>query len=1342
MRNLLVAVTKRMVESMRSTKSATETLRIFNEFKAKGGRPDVCMFNVAIDSCKFEKNKEQSAACALSLFSEIKRNSLVPDLASYSSLIQVLGRAHHPQVWTLLDEMQQMRIRPDIILYASMLDLIKSHVKSIYDSARNTQLVNVDASSSHYHRHHHRHHPHPHQQQLQQSQQSPSPSTTTTTTWGEEDIEEMERSLLGEGMQDGSTVISSSSSRPTFSTEQQHTISESVARAVSLLEDMKQNHILPNNSVYSILIELFGYANEKEQLLRLWDEIWARATGANLDAASDSQFHSPSPASAQQQQQQQQTETAEGLSVSKKKRKQPKLDYLPDGQMLACLFRALYSTGELERALALYRELRHSPLPLQFTMFTYNSVLFICRALNDVETASMVYNQTLITAALPSVTPSTSAASWTEINQELYSTCTFYFLASQIFEGRQEALDAYRQLHVLLPQARNLDSFFMNYHYLSLLRTCKALQSESDFVLVAGAIFQALKNDIPPSPRDRTVQIHRFLAITGASFGTRGADITFELYTLMCNSTNNTPDPPTLLMILSTLSQAGDRRALQVYDEVMRNPRLSLPDNSLEDRQTIVQFQLCYLRACVQLCETERVLEFHDQYRSKNIRRNDITLAPHLLLLEAAINDGRMRPAIELLEQMEKWKILPTPTSLRDMETVIRTLSWYLLPDGDFPSPMIASDAALLQLLRLMSASPISVDEIQITAERVFEGLKTRHASDGPAELTLFYNTLLQTLLPTPLLSWASKLEAEMRERHVPFDLDTYNLLILLSARQRKSNSLALYLEMATPHEHQPTLIQPDLDTLCGIMLAMVPFDHNRALVAMRRICSEKSLVADARIYDLIFSLGFRDIIALRQKDFLNAMKVYMYSRENGVFPLTSRSYRKLLYLCYVNNKPKEALVIYEDMIKHVFTKTTQNTQLFVPVLPDVTSSASPYETVKMGEVSQAAWHFLLATLAAAKNPRVFDIFTQFSGIRFSSAVTHPNAADDVVDPFVFTFQVPQRFTPTSNTYDTLLLACHRLRDTQTAVEVVNRMRIDRVPLTRYSYAVMIRLCIKHEGVPDLDRAFQLFDHMQNRAGIKPSSATYNALMAVCISHTATEKRDMAWELFDKMRADGIPPDENTYTILLGACASYSSDGNRIRALMADMRRRGLPMMTETYNALIRLCIADKDSKSALKLLEQLKIHQRQSEERLKVRPTSRPRQPEIASASAATTTSEPSKLKAIVKERDIVRPTPQTYSILISVFVAADDIEGALRVFEEMKSTFKDTAMNSYKMFQPDERIYIQLISVCMKKKDLRQVQSLVSDMKRNNIDTGRVYARILQLRQQPSTKKWSPQH
>ena len=146
------------------------------------------------------------------------------------------------------------------------------------------------------------------------------------------------------------------------------------------------------------------------------------------------------------------------------------------------------------------------------------------------------------------------------------------------------------------------------------------------------------------------------------------------------------------------------------------------------------------------------------------------------------------------------------------------------------------------------------------------------------------------------------------------------------------------------------------------------------------------------------------------------------------------------------------------------------------------------------------------------------------------------------------------------------------------ATELLRTMHAERVPDAQAAYRVVLDGCGAAGAVASAVAVLAL----AKRHGVPLDSRTYtSAVRALARNARKGDAWDRAWALFEEMRAKGIPPTTYTYNALLFAVADLAR-GDLAAVLVETAAEDEVDLDSTSYDLLIRTSLRAADANGAL----------------------------------------------------------------------------------------------------------------------------------------------------------------
>jgi pentatricopeptide repeat domain-containing protein 1 len=155
---------------------------------------------------------------------------------------------------------------------------------------------------------------------------------------------------------------------------------------------------------------------------------------------------------------------------------------------------------------------------------------------------------------------------------------------------------------------------------------------------------------------------------------------------------------------------------------------------------------------------------------------------------------------------------------------------------------------------------------------------------------------------------------------------------------------------------------------------------------------------------------------------------------------------------------------------------------------------------------------------------------------------------------------------PTVVTYNALISTLEKSSQPKKALELLKEMEAEGVSPNERSFNSLINACEKGGGL--WETAFHLLQQME-KCGVWPSVITYNAAISTCAKGSQPAK---ALHLLNDMQTKGIKPTETTFNAAISACARDAFFFSKVEELLLEMDKLNIKRTVMTYTALASAC--------------------------------------------------------------------------------------------------------------------------------------------------------------------------
>lgn len=533
---------------------------------------------------------------------------------------------------------------------------------------------------------------------------------------------------------------------------------------------------------------------------------------------------------------------------------------------------------------------------------------------------------------------------------------------------------------------------------------------------------------------------------------------------------------------------------------------------------------------------------------------------------------------------------------------------------------------------------------------------------------TEHFNELL-VHMPRPNLRGVQLVWARMMDERIPPDLTTFNLLIDRVADLKEEIVFEIYHHMCDAAETDDSL-RPNLTTFLSMVRACERWsDYQRAFRIYAQMREEYGVYPDLPLYNTLigYCAPLKDDVTaafiveeMRQRSI--EPDVHTYNGLMNVFgdaPQTMqvldeiqkrklkpnrRTYNTLMKACRANGDYDRAFSLFEEMKREGIVPDVVSYNLLLASCYeriDYVTGEGPHAALRrtreqreigLRQIASISIHLLqemeslhvqpnsfsflklLAILARAGDPRIFDMLSKMRAARISQSQLVPKSDDISKQPLVL---IDSKLPPfaqlenmldaaaaraltaagaeggdklgdfgvsmTSDAYSHVLDGAAKLGLPEQAYRVFDEMRaVDHVEPTRETYIKLLRCCaIKG----DKNKATAVFAEAK-RGKIQADVHLYNAYLSVL-----AEKCDpLIFEVFSDLKEDrerlSLKPNEESYLLMLKALEKTQNLDHAIR-LYQQLRDPAsvVPLTPRVYALLIDICATRADKQLAADLI-------------------------------------------------------------------------------------------------------------------------------------------------------------
>jgi len=167
-------------------------------------------------------------------------------------------------------------------------------------------------------------------------------------------------------------------------------------------------------------------------------------------------------------------------------------------------------------------------------------------------------------------------------------------------------------------------------------------------------------------------------------------------------------------------------------------------------------------------------------------------------------------------------------------------------------------------------------------------------------------------------------------------------------------------------------------------------------------------------------------------------------------------------------------------------------------------------------------------------------------------------------------------------TFNTLVDACARCGRMDQLSGIQEEMEKVGVQPNLITYSAMIKGYCR---MRDIQKAFDILNHMRREGGVRPDEITYNSLLDGCAQNNLVEE---GMKLLEEMQQEGVKPSNFTLSVLV-KMMSRSRNLDGAFSIVEEMAsKHGLRPNVHVYTNLIVACLSRKTPERAMRTLERM----------------------------------------------------------------------------------------------------------------------------------------------------------
>eukprot|EP01006_Ploeotia_vitrea_P019100 TRINITY_DN51183_c0_g2_i1.p1 TRINITY_DN51183_c0_g2~~TRINITY_DN51183_c0_g2_i1.p1 ORF type:complete len:798 (-),score=74.75 TRINITY_DN51183_c0_g2_i1:96-2489(-) len=477
----------------------------------------------------------------------------------------------------------------------------------------------------------------------------------------------------------------------------------------------------------------------------------------------------------------------------------------------------------------------------------------------------------------------------------------------------------------------------------------------------------------------------------------------------------------------------------------------------------------------------------------------------------------------------------------------------------------------------------------------------------------------------------AARVVARMKERGVPMDVYTYNLLLDILVDTGDDSPFRVYEDMKEEAARDEPTVVPGLTTYHILIRACERSGaYDKAFQLFHEMKADYGIVPDVQLYNTLigFCAAVRDermahevFKEMNDKDlkpnvhtYNSLMNVFSDSPFEVVHNLFEdmlekeikpnlRSYNTLMKACQRVNDYDKAFRFFEELKGANIQPNVVTYNVLIQML--INRLDSPWRhlrgmkrnkkqpiTVKEHAIraiaetalglfnemvdqgcspNTATYNAVMTVLARAGDHRVFDMFARM--------LEHSKLSQKKADEAAHKAEEEEMAKQNHNGSPE---GGNRLRESGESLRTLLDPGTKDSDIVRPDLQTYTTLIAASEKMGLFDKAMDVFSIM-NDVGIKPDKLTYVKMMDVCAIQRDVTR---AQELFSEAKSFNIPPDVDLYNALLNVQAVAADE--TIFKTFQDMQELTIKPNQLTFNTLMKACETIKNPEKAFELYEEM----------------------------------------------------------------------------------------------------------------------------------------------------------
>ena len=589
--------------------------------------------------------------------------------------------------------------------------------------------------------------------------------------------------------------------------------------------------------------------------------------------------------------------------------------------------------------------------------------------------------------------------------------------------------------------------------------------------------------------------------------------------------------------------------------------------------------------------------------------------------------------------------------------------------------------------------------------------VKTRGGEPDPLDMcppyTESYNCILQQTSHRDKAT-AIRVVMRMKERGIPMDLRTYNLLLDILADTGDDSPFRVYEDMKEEAAREDSAVAPDLHTYSILIRACERSGaYDKAFQLFHEMKAEFGIQPDVAVYNTL--IGFCAAV----RDERTASEVFEEMKEKGIWP-NVHTYNSLMNV--FSEAPYEVIQqMFDDMPSKDIEPNLRTFNTIMKACQRVNDFDKAfkffYRLKGQGIKPNVVTYNILIEMCITKLEAVIDKRQKKDKEKTESDGDIGVIATKALELFSEMIEETGE-KPNTNTYNAVMTVLARAGDSRVFDMFTTMLQ------HHDSTEDAVEEAKPKEAAPVEEEATEQLPALDSPQSDAPASAGKKKRVIVSESANARSlERSASTEelrniLSGKVPDDGIVhPDLTTYTTLIMASEKMGLF-DKAWEIFQQMNQMGIKPDKKTYMHMMDVCVLKRDTQKACELMAEAKAHQIL---------------PDVDLYNSLMNVLAESRDPSIFQTFDemtslTIKPNQDTYNILMKSCEKSENATRAFALYADMSAKGSPV--------KPNLQTYNILMDVCRVTKDTQKVRSLLDDMKKRGLPiTIATYNRIMRV-------------